>query len=315
MSTHQRGVYQPLMESVPIYDLSDEDLEEEEHSRLPLLIIIALLVLAAFAGVVWLAYNQGVARGRATAAVVIAPPPGPARTAPVDAGGTTDYTGLKVYDQPVSPEKEAQASTLAPVPRETLPQPAAPSKPAASTDTPPARLNPDNAKLAAVPAPAPAKPAAPVPAAAPAPKPATSARAPAPAATVAAIPAPTASVAAIPAPAKPAPQASTPAAPRPAAPAVAASQPSVAGSAVSGGAVLQIGAYETPEIANGAWNAFRNRFASVAGGLAQDVQKADLGAKGTWYRLRVGPFADKAAANAACEKLRAQGGTCFVATP
>jgi hypothetical protein len=64
MNTHQRGVYQPAMDNIPIYDLSDEEIEDEEHSRLPLLIVIALLVLAAFAGVVWLAYNQGRGRGR-----------------------------------------------------------------------------------------------------------------------------------------------------------------------------------------------------------------------------------------------------------
>jgi cell division protein FtsN len=78
---------------------------------------------------------------------------------------------------------------------------------------------------------------------------------------------------------------------------------------------LQIGAYESPEIANGAWTTFRSRHANVAARLAQDVQKADLGAKGTWYRLRVGPFADKAAAIAACEQLRSEGGTCFVTAP
>ena len=79
--------------------------------------------------------------------------------------------------------------------------------------------------------------------------------------------------------------------------------------------MLQIGAYEIAEIANGAWAAFKSRHADVAGTLAQDVQKADLGAKGIWYRLRVGPFADKPAAAAACEKLKAEGGTCFVAAP
>jgi len=324
MSTHQRGVYQPLMDNVPIYDLSDDELEEEEHSRLPLLIIIALLVLAAFAGVVWLAYNQGVARGRASAQVVIAAQPGPVRTAPTDAGGGTPYQGLKVYDQPISPEQEAQASTLAPAPKETLAQ-AAPAKPPATRETPPARLNPDNAKVAAA-APKPAAsaaspaatPAAPAPAAsaakpaaqAPAPSAATVAPTPAPAKPVAQAAAP--AVAATPAPAKSAAQPAPPA-PRPA---VTSVQPaSGAASALSGAAVLQIGAYESPDIASGAWNAFRARFAAVAGGLSQDVQKADLGAKGTWYRLRVGPFADKAAAAAACEKLRAQGGTCFVAAP
>jgi cell division protein FtsN len=79
--------------------------------------------------------------------------------------------------------------------------------------------------------------------------------------------------------------------------------------------VLQIGAYETQEIADGAWAAFKARHAGVAGALAEDVPKADLGAKGTWYRLRMGPFADKAAAAAACEKLKAEGATCFVAAP
>ena len=74
MNNQQRGVYQPSMDNIPIYDLSDDEVEEEEHSRLPLLIVIALLVLAAFAGVVWLAYNQGVARGRAGATVIIAAP-------------------------------------------------------------------------------------------------------------------------------------------------------------------------------------------------------------------------------------------------
>src|SRR5258706_11308141 len=114
MNNHQRGVYQPLMDNIPIYDLSDEEIEEEERSRLPLLIVVALVVLAAFAGVVWLAYNQGVARGRASAAVVIAAPEGAVRTAPADAGGdATPYTGLKAYGQPVPPDQEAKSSSLA----------------------------------------------------------------------------------------------------------------------------------------------------------------------------------------------------------
>jgi cell division septation protein DedD len=268
MNNHQRGVYQPAMDNIPIYDLSDDEVEEEEHSRLPLLIVIALLVLAAFAGVVWLAYNQGVARGRAGATVVIAAPAGPVRTAPADSGGLeTPYTGsgLKVYDQPLPPEQEAQRSVLAPQPQADLPAattvvpPPVQTKSPAVAEAPPVRLSPPQA---------PAAPAA-----------------------------------VTPPPSQPA--VSTQAAP----PATAAS------SAVSGKSVLQIGAYETPEIANGAWAAFKARHAAVVGDLAQDVQKADLGAKGIWYRLRVGPFTDKTAAAAACEKLKAEGGTCFVAAP
>jgi cell division septation protein DedD len=276
MNTHQRGVYQPAMDNIPIYDLSDEEIEEEEHSRLPLLIVIALLVLAAFAGVVWLAYNQGVARGRAGAAIVIDAPDGPVRTAPLGGGGApAPYKGLKVYEQSLPPDQEAQSSTLA-VPPQISSSPPALAPPrapgAALSDAPPVRLNPDTPALTVrqPPSPTPAKP--PVQAAVTAPAAPIAGPAPPPSATAAV-------------------------------------------SAVSGKAVLQIGAYESPEIANGAWTTFRSRHANVAARLTQDVQKADLGAKGTWYRLRVGPFADKAAANAACEKLRSEGGTCFVTAP
>ena len=37
------------------------------------------------------------------------------------------------------------------------------------------------------------------------------------------------------------------------------------------------------------------------------VQKADLGAKGTWYRLRIGPIAYKTAASKLCGQLKSKG--------
>ncbi len=263
MNNPQRGVYQPLGDNIPLYDLTDEEIEEE-RSRLPLLIVIALIVLAAFTAVVWLAYNQGVAHGRSSAETVVNPPEGPVRTAPEDPNAASGaLTGLKIYGQQVPPDKEAQDSRLAPsqsgldgssvqiLHQET-----------ATTETPPARLDPPPAP-AAKPTPAPKAPA--VVANAAVPPAVASASAPAPAAV--------------------------------------------------GGVLLQIGSYESPEIASGAWATFKTRHAAIVGGLSQDVQKADLGAKGTWYRLRFGPFADKAAANAACEKLKAEGGTCLVASP
>src|SRR6185503_13161293 len=102
MNNLQRGIYQPLAEKVPIYDLADED-PEEERSRAPLLVVIALVVLAAFAGVVWLAYNQGVERGRQGASLVITAPEGPVRVAPPDSAPATPFTGLNVYNDPVAP--------------------------------------------------------------------------------------------------------------------------------------------------------------------------------------------------------------------
>ena len=66
MANYERGVYEPRNEGgdgVRVFDGSEEE-DDVEGSRLPLLIVLALLVLAMFAGVVWLAYTQGVARGR-----------------------------------------------------------------------------------------------------------------------------------------------------------------------------------------------------------------------------------------------------------
>ena len=291
MNNLQRGIYQPLADKVPIYDLADED-PEEERSRAPLLVVIALVVLAAFAGVVWLAYNQGVERGRLGTSLVITAPEGPVRVAPPEAPAAP-LTNLNVYNTPVPPEQEAKTSVLAQAP------------PAA--ETPQIRLSPSLPPPApATPAPAPAARAA----AAPAP-PAPAAAAPRPAATA---PAPQAAPAPAPAqlaqatrPAQPAAPAAAPAAP-PAAATAAASR------AVSGAAVLQIGAFESAELANGAWAVFRSRYEAAAS-LSPDVQRADLGAKGVVYRLRVGPFADRAAATDACVQLKAAGANCIVAAP
>ena len=79
MANYDRGVYEPSDE-VRVFDGSEEE-DDVEGSRLPLLIVLALLVLAMFAGVVWLAYTQGVARGRGETPVLTAAA-GPERVAP-----------------------------------------------------------------------------------------------------------------------------------------------------------------------------------------------------------------------------------------
>ena len=306
---NQRAVYQPLLENVPGYDLADDDEAEGKRSRLPLLIVIALIVLAAFAGVVWLAYNQGVARGQAGTQIVVAAPDGPVRTEPTDAGGVpTPYLGLKVYQDPLPPDAEAQNSSLAQNSASSfgLPPPIS-QQAAATTEAPPARLDPAPAAPPVV-APAPPPPpaasaaprqlAAPPPVAAP-PQPAAAPPGPPPAVVAAATPPP--------APTPPPPAA------RPVAPPAAA--PAATAAATAGAAVLQVGAYESEQIANGAFSTFQSRYGAVAGGLSPDIQKADLGARGVWYRLRVGPFADRATAAATCERLKAAGGNCLIAAP
>src|ERR1700749_4074050 len=104
MVQFDRGVYVPS-DDMRVFD-GAEDEEDVEGSRLPLLIVLALLVLAMFAGVVWLAYSEGVARGRGETPVVTAEA-GPPRVAPQNAGGAAEpYKGFKVYEQPAPPDDD-----------------------------------------------------------------------------------------------------------------------------------------------------------------------------------------------------------------
>jgi cell division protein FtsN len=238
-----------------------EDADEAEGSHLPVVIIIAILVLAAFGGVVWLAYNQGVARGRGDTPVRVAA----AETA------TPGNGQIKVYQQQAGAEEEENVPT-APMPQAAEPKP-----------EPPAQATPPEAKPA-----------------------------PQPAATVT----PPAALAVVKPQQKPAAPATTaPSAPpaqlglaRPPAATAAAPKP-----ATTGSYLLQIGAYKSEAEALGAWKTYRVKHAALLTGFSPDVQRADLGDKGVWYRLRVAAFADKAAATALCDRLKAENGICIPA--
>ena len=331
MANYDRGVYEPSDE-VRVFDGSEEE-EDVEGSRLPLLIVLALLVLAMFGGLVWLAYTQGVARGRGETPVLTAAS-GPERVAPPQGSGgnTVPYQGFKIYEQPAPPDDNGD-SAPAPAKPAATPAPVAEApKPA-----PPPVAAPQPAPAPAAQAPKPTLPAAPKMAAA-APKPAPSKPAEAPAKPAA----PPKSVAALiqqanstpvaeapkaaakPAAAAPA-QVGSPAtgAPRQLGPATATPAPAKAASAqaptptaakpaASGGYVLQIGAYKSQADADAAWKAYKAKHAALLGSYSDEVQQADLGEKGTWYRLRIAGFADKNMATSLCDRLKADGGACIL---
>jgi hypothetical protein len=50
----------------------------------------------------------------------------------------------------------------------------------------------------------------------------------------------------------------------------------------------------------------------LLGGTSSDVKQVDLGAKGTWYRLRI-VTQTKTSAATLCTKLKAEGGDCIPA--
>lgn len=82
--------------------------------------------------------------------------------------------------------------------------------------------------------------------------------------------------------------------------------------ASSGKVKVQLGAYQSDKEARDAFAKMQKKFSSLAG-RSPTVVKADLGAKGTYYRLRVGGFASDAEAKKFCGGLSAKGQACIVA--
>lgn len=284
--------YEPRGDSGRVFDGAEVESEDEEGSRLPLLLVIGLVVVAAFAGVVWLAYTQGVQRGRADAPRMLVAANGPVKVAPANSGGSeTPFTKLKIYQQPAPPQDEDVESTSQP----PTPKPAAAPLKLAETDQEPA---------APVAKTAPPKPAAPARIAQATPPPAT-------APAVATRP-PRSLNPAVARPAPVVPESKPLAPPKP----VATAQPAAAAAPPaethSGAVALQIGAYKSQDEADSAWKTFTHKH-PMASAYQEDVRKVDLGDKGVWYRLRLGGFGDKSAASAFCDKLKADGGTCFLA--
>jgi cell division septation protein DedD len=133
----------------------------------------------------------------------------------------------------------------------------------------------------------PAMPAMPMPQAAPAPTPAPVAQAaPPPAAAPAADPAPVAAN-----PPKPK-VAAADAAPVPAKPSQY---------------VVQVGSKQNQTEALATFADMQQKYPTLLASYRPMVQKADLGAKGVWYRLRIGPIVDKSAATKLCGQLKSQG--------
>ena len=68
----------------------------------------------------------------------------------------------------------------------------------------------------------------------------------------------------------------------------------------------------TEEMAWAQWKKISDKFAEQVNGLTAIVQPADLGTKGTFYRVQTGPFADIAAAEQRCAAMKQAGLDCLV---
>ncbi|MGB8365001.1 MAG: SPOR domain-containing protein [Rhizomicrobium sp.] len=278
--------YEPRADKGRAFDGGESEDQDEEGSRLPLLLVIGLLVVAAFAGVVWLAYTQGVQRGQADAPRLLVAANGPVKVAPANPGGVeTPFKGLKIYQQPApADDEDADSAPQPPTPKAAIRQKIAetPPPPAAETMAAPSEEYLGGMKPVAAPAAAPVQ-------------------------QHKAVRPPRALVSAQKGESVPALK-STAEITKPAPAKVPATAPSSGGRAV----MLQIGAYKSEDEANAAWRSFEHKH-PIVGGYQPEIRKVDLADKGVWYRLRLGSFDDKDAAVAFCDKLKADGGTCFLA--
>jgi hypothetical protein len=324
MVNPDRNLYEPPYDDALLYDT---DLEPERPRSRPLVVLLGIVVLAAFAGVVWVAYNQGIKQGQSGLPVLTADA-GPTRIVPDAATSSPaiDPAPEKSYDRLMSAEPEgdqvnmlpkAEQPRTTPSPQDlaTAPAPAtadetgtggkfgvkrtdfdAPGFAEPGMDSTVANINGKSEDItSALPTTAtpPAKPIAPPPAPLAPVKPATSTQ-------IAAAPA---------APAPIAPKAEAPKAelaPAETAPAATESKP------VSGPAI-QLGSFPNAGDAAQAWSKIKSTNQALLADVTPTFARAEIPGKGTWFRLRVSGFADKAAAQSVCQQLQASGQACIIA--
>lgn len=84
--------------------------------------------------------------------------------------------------------------------------------------------------------------------------------------------------------------------------------------ATTGAFRIQLAAVKSSDAAKTAWTKLTKSHPDVLGGLKLNVAKVNR-AEGALYRIRAGMFADRAAAEAACAKLKQKNQDCLVVAP
>lgn len=227
-------------------------------------------------------------------------PATPLQPAPLPGSGMPASPAAGEQDAPA--EGAAATTGSADIP---LPAPRPAELPRSSEAASPAPLQPAPA-AAAQPAPVAAAPVAPPPAPA---QPAGSGFVP-PSAPQSGQPIqlqPTA-VAALPAASAPPPAAAA----APAAAAPAAAPAPTTGSFPPGSYVVQVAASRNEQDARSTAASISQRYAAALGSYAPVVERADLGDRGIYYRVGLGPMSSQSDAGSLCARLKSSGLDCFV---
>jgi len=81
--------------------------------------------------------------------------------------------------------------------------------------------------------------------------------------------------------------------------------------AASGGYTVQVSSQRSEADAQAAFRSLQGKYPGVLGGYQPMIRRADLGEKGVYYRVQVGPFASDQATDL-CSRLQSAGGQCVV---
>ncbi len=309
--------------------------------------IMALFALAAFAGIIWYAYNWGLGQVETARLPVILAEPGAIKVRPESPGGLeVPYRDKLVLNDLTPDPDKPQVERLLPPPEVPLP-PKAPSAAepkvaelpietgagpsgeraeSAAPPPPPVLEEPPGGDTVAttpqIAAGVPIRPAAPAPEATPEPAPeAVPARpqvtAQAPAAELPVIVPPAVEPPAVALPSIEAPEEAKPAvsalpAPSPDVAAPKAPQPQTAALTPSGSYVVQLASLKARDGTAPAWARLKKAHPKLLGNKELTVQRIDLGGRGVFYRVQAGFFSDRASANALCRALKARRQDCLV---
>src|SRR6516162_5983932 len=82
--------------------------------------------------------------------------------------------------------------------------------------------------------------------------------------------------------------------------------------APAGGYTVQVSSQRSEEEAQSSFRDLQAKYPDLLSGRAPIIRRADLGAKGIYYRAMVGPFASADQATELCSNLKAAGGSCLV---
>jgi len=91
-----------------------------------------------------------------------------------------------------------------------------------------------------------------------------------------------------------------------------ASLPPATRAPASGGYRIQLAALRSEPDARREWQRIQSANSDLLGNLSMNVERADLGDRGVFYRLQAGPLEDKALADLLCGKLKGRNLACLV---